>query len=158
MKQGSASQRMGRANPDPFADLIKMARLVLGDQDGVASIDGITIRIGSRRVLAKPDGAEWRFQPIAVPGRRPGPSPVRVARDYQAILEDVQQLRQSQRRDDAATAIRDSRRLKTLALSWPDATLRNVPAWRRVSMTLRHLALEFTDVSPLSGRPPDAAC
>jgi hypothetical protein len=33
-------------------------------------------------------------------------------------------------------------------------------AWglRRVSTTLRHLAREFTDVSPLSGRPPDAAC
>jgi RHS repeat-associated protein len=29
---------------------------------------------------------------------------------------------------------------------------------RRVSTTLRHLAREFTDVSPLSGRPPDAAC
>jgi hypothetical protein len=31
-------------------------------------------------------------------------------------------------------------------------------AARRVSTTLRHLAREFTDVSPLSGRPPDAAC
>jgi hypothetical protein len=29
---------------------------------------------------------------------------------------------------------------------------------RPVSTTLRHLAHEFTDVSPLFGRPPDAAC
>jgi serine/threonine protein kinase len=37
------------------------------------------------------------------------------------------------------------------------ATLRDMVG-RRVSTTLRHLAHEFTDVSPLSGRPPDAAC
>ena len=125
------SQSLAVAPTDPFADLINMARLVVGDQDGAASIDQITIRIGARSVLAVRDGDRWHFRVVALPGRRPGPSAVRVARDYQAILGDVQRLRASQLRSGAASALRDSRWLRTLALSWPDATLTTVPAWLR---------------------------
>jgi len=119
-----------RRPPTIFDDLIAAARLTAGvPDDAPATVEAVTLRVGSRRVVARPGRTGWEYQVVAGRGRPPGPAPARVARDYQAILPIVRDLRARQRKEHPVTAVLQAPRLKTLALSWPDATLKTTPAW-----------------------------